>query len=36
LDAGETEAEQIAKRGKVAEENNKSITVDDDGAIMLD
>jgi ubiquitin-like 1-activating enzyme E1 B len=36
LDAGETEAEQIAKRGKVVEENNKSITVDDDGAIMLD
>jgi len=37
LDAGETEAEQITKRGKVAEENNKTITVvDDDGAIMLD
>ncbi|KAH0136289.1 hypothetical protein KCU67_g16088, partial [Aureobasidium melanogenum] len=35
LDTGETEAEQIAKRGKVAEENN-AIVVDDDGAIMLD
>lgn len=36
LDAGETEAEQIAKRGKVAEENKTAITVDDDGSIMLD
>ncbi|KAG9722179.1 hypothetical protein KCU59_g16786, partial [Aureobasidium melanogenum] len=35
LDAGEIEAEQITKRGKVAEENN-AIVVDDDGAIMLD
>ncbi|KAI5271286.1 hypothetical protein E4T47_05399 [Aureobasidium subglaciale] len=36
LDAGEAEAEQIAKRGKVAEENKSTIVVDDDGAIMLD